>query len=278
MIRIVIDSSSDYTAEEAASKNLTFIPIRITMGDNSYRDGVDFKKDEFFEMLPKTVEFPKTSQPSPQEFLTVFKEAKEKGDSVICILLSSGLSGTCQSAVLARNMVEYDNIYIVDSLGAACMIRFLIEHARTLVSRGHSAAEIADILNDLKKRVRLMAVLDTLEYLSKGGRVPKALATIGEIAKIKPVITITEDGEVGVLGKCIGKNKAASHLIDDFSKFTVDTDFPFYTIYSYGTGNCENFEAKLLGSGQAITDRLQIGATIGAHIGHNAYGIVFVSK
>lgn len=278
MIRIVIDSSSDYTQKEAESKNLAFIPINITMGGREYLDGVNLERNTFFEQLVNSNDFPKTAQPSPSEFLTIFKEAKEKGDSVICILLSSGLSGTCQSANLAKNMADYDDIYIVDSLGAVCTIRILIEHARTLVSKGLTAPQIAKELDNLKTRIHLFAALDTLEYLSRGGRIPKSVAAIGDAARLKPIITLTQDGTVGVIGKCIGKNKAASHVMKDLSEYTVDTDFPFYTIYSYGTENCEHFESKLKENNYQITERLQIGATIGAHIGPAAYGVVFVSK
>lgn len=278
MVQIVIDSSSDYTLQEAESKNLAFIPISITMGDKDYLDGVNLERNAFFEMLTNSSDFPQTAQPSPQEFLNIFKEAKKTGDSVICILLSSSLSGTCQGAVLAKNMADYENIYIVDSLGAVCTIRILIEHACTLRAKGYSACDIARELDSLKSRIHLFAALDTLEYLSRGGRIPKSVAAIGDAARLKPIITLTAEGKVGVIGKCIGKNKAASHLMKDLSEYTVDTDFPFYTIYSYGTENCKHFEARLLQDGYQMTERLQIGATIGAHIGPNAYGIVFVSK
>lgn len=278
MIKIFVDSSADYETAELQSRNLQLIPLTVMMNGITYADGVDLKKNEFFEMLINSEEFPKTSQPSPQVFLSVFEEAKANGDEVICILLSSALSGTCQSALLAKNMVDYEKIYIIDSLAATYPIRIMTDYACSLAGQGLSAKEIAEKVNELKPRVKLLAVLDTLEYLSKGGRIPKSVATIGEIARIKPVITLTADGEVGVLAKCIGKNKAMSRIMQEFTSMTVDKEFPCTTIFSYGTENCELFEQKLSEGGYPITERMQIGAAIGSHIGPRAYGIVFVER
>ena len=118
MVKILVDSSSDYEPEEIKEKGFEFVPISITIGDTDYIDGVSLEKDEFYEILKGTEDFPKTSQPSPQAFLDIFKDAKEKQDTIFCILLSSELSGTCQSAQLAKNMVDYESIYIIDSLSA----------------------------------------------------------------------------------------------------------------------------------------------------------------
>jgi DegV family protein with EDD domain len=277
MIKILVDSSSDYGIQEIKEKKLEFVPISITIGEKSYADGVDFEKDTFYEILTESSTFPKTSQPSPEAFLSFFREAKETGDAVICILLSSALSGTCQSAVLAKNIVEYDKIYIIDSLTATYPIKILADYALQLANQGLPAEEIAAKVEALKPRVKLLAGLDTLEYLAKGGRLNKSVAAIGELANIKPVITLTEDG-VGVLGKCMGKNKAIAQVMKHLQAEQPDPAFPVYTIYTYGTENCMRFEEKLAEQGYAYTERKQVGATIGAHIGPNAFGIVFVCK
>lgn len=278
MIKIIVDSSADYEAQELQDRHLGLIPLIVTMNGTTYADGIDLQKNDFFELLIQSDDFPKTSQPSPSDFLSVFEKAKAEGDQVICILLSSALSGTYQTALLAKNMVDYEDIYVIDSLSATYPIRIMTDYACTLAGQGLPAKEIAQKVNELKPRVKLLAVLDTLEYLSKGGRIPKSVATIGEIARIKPVITLTTEGEVGVLAKCIGKNKAMSRIMQEFSSLKVDTAFPCTTIFSYGTENCEAFEQKLSENGYAITERMQIGAAIGSHIGPRAYGIVFVEK
>lgn len=277
MIKILVDSSSDYGMQEIKEKGFEFVPISITIGEKNYMDGLDFEKDEFYKILKESDTFPKTSQPSPDSFLSFFREAKEKGDSVICILLSSSLSGTCQSAMLAKNIVEYDKIYIIDSLTATYPIKILADHALALSKQGLTAEEIVEKLENLKSRLRIFAGLDTLEYLAKGGRLNKSAAAIGELANIKPVITLTKEGFVGVLGKCIGKNKAIAQVMKHVQEEQPDPDFPVYTLYTFGTENCERFEEKLAESGYRILDRLQVGATIGTHIGPNAFGIIYVS-
>ncbi len=277
MIKILVDSSSDYEIKEIKEKGFEFIPISITVGEKNYDDGIDFEKEEFYELLKNSNDFPKTSQPSPEAFLNAFRNAKENGDSVICILLSSALSGTCQSAILARNIVEYDNIYIIDSLSATYPIKIMADYTYRLVKEGLSAGEIVRKVEELKPHVTLLAGLDTLEYLSKGGRLSKSAAAIGELANIKPVITLTEEGGVGVLGKCIGKNKAISHIIKHMQELKINPEFPIYSIYTCGTDNCKRFEEKLTELGYHLDGRLQVGATIGAHIGPDAFGIVFVS-
>lgn len=276
MIKILVDSSSDYPMHEIEEKHLSFIPVTITMDGREYLDGIDLEKNEFFELLVNSNDFPKTAQPSPQSFLSVFQSAKEHADQVICILLSSELSGTCQSAVLAKDMVDYEDIYIINSLTATYPIKIMADYACSLAEQGLSAPEIVKKVEALRPRIKLFATLDTLEYLSKGGRIPKSIAAIGDMANLKPVITVTDDGKIGVLGKCLGKNKAIAHIIKDLSLLTLDPNFPIYSIYSYGTDNCRLFEEKLSEHGYAITQRLQIGATIGSHIGPEAFGIVFV--
>ena len=245
MVKILVDSSSDYEPEEIKEKGFEFVPISITIGDTDYIDGVSLEKDEFYEILKGTEDFPKTSQPSPQAFLDIFKDAKEKQDTIFCILLSSELSGTCQSAQLAKNMVDYESIYIIDSLSATYMIKILADYTYELVQKNTPAEEILQKIEALKPRVTLFAGLDTLEYLCKGGRLSKSAAAIGELANIKPVITVTEKGAVGVLGKCLGKNKAIAQVFKHLQESGLDDSFPLYTIYTYGTDNCQRLEDKL---------------------------------
>ena len=278
MIRILVDSSSDYRLDEVEQKNMELVPISITIGEKTYIDGVDLGRDEFYEVLEASGEFPKTSQPSPQAFLDIFKDVKEKGDEMVCILLSSALSGTYQSAVLARNMVDYDKIYIVDSLSATYVIKVMADYACKLREEGVAASIIAEKVEELKSRVKVIAALDTLEYLSRGGRIGKAAAVIGDMVNVKPIITVTEDGNVGVLGKSIGRNKAISNIVRQLKALKIDTDYPMYPIYSYGEENCIKFEEKLKKEGYKTNRRMQIGSTIGTHIGPEAFGIIFVRE
>jgi len=278
MIRIIVDSSADYDVAELVKKQITLVSLTINLGDKSYLDGVDITRDELYEWLIASKDFPKTSQPSPETFAKHFEEAKEAGDDVICILLSSALSGTCQSAHLAKQMVDYDNIYIIDSLCATHLIRFLANKACKMRDAGNTATEIAATLEELKGRVKVIAAVDTLEYLCRGGRVSRTAATIGNLANLKPIITVNSEGEVAVLSKCVGKNKSMSYIINAMQEYEIDEDYPIYSIYSYGAENCISLEARVISTGYILNNRKQVGATIGCHVGPGVFGVLFVHK
>lgn len=276
MIRVLVDTAADYTVEEVQQKGLELVPIHITMGGNDYRDAIDLSKSQFYELLQANEEFPKTSQPTPQDFVEVFEDVKEKGDELVCILLSSALSGTCQSAMLAKTIVGYEGIYIVDSLTATHMIRVLADHGKKLAEEGLGGEKIAEELNLLKSRVKVLAAVDTLEYLYKGGRLSKTSAMIGEMARIKPLVTVAEEGKVVVAAKCLGKNKAVSTLLKTLGEKKMDPAFPIYSVYTCGEENVEVLEERMKAEGYEIAARQQIGASIGAHVGPGVFGAVYV--
>lgn len=277
MIRILVDSSSDYLLEELNEKGIELIPISITIGEKDYVDGVNLDRNSFYKILEETGDFPKTSQPSPQAFLDIFRDARDKGDDLIYIALSSELSGTLQSAQLAKNMVDYDRIYIIDSLTATYNIKVMADHALKLRDEGKTAVQIIETLEGLKSKVKVIAALDTLEYLSRGGRISKTVAAIGNAANIKPIITVSEEGTIAEIGKCMGRLKAISFVMKHLEAFTISKNFPVYVIYSYGKENSDKFYEKLIQEGYEIADYLQIGPTIGTHIGPEAFGIIFVT-
>lgn len=276
MIRIIVDSSADLTAEELKEKNIELLPLNVLLDGKTYQDGVNLERNQFYELLTSCEDFPKTSQPSPEAFINLFEDAKEKGDDLILILLSSGLSGTYQTAFMAKNMVEYDKVHIIDSLTATHMIHIMADYADKLRKEGLSAVEIVEKVEAIKLKVQVLAAVDTMEYLYRGGRVNKATAAIGELAKIKPIIRVNEEGKVIVTGKCLGKNKALRFIIDNLKNKNLNPDFPLYSVYTYGTENCEKLEEKMEKEGFVIKDRYQVGSSIGAHIGPGVFGIFFV--
>ncbi len=278
MIKILIDSSADLTPAEIKAKDVTMIPIQITINDKSYLDGIDLDHDTFYDLLTNSEEFPKTSQPSPQEFLDAFEKAKANGDELICILLSSALSGTFQSAQLAKNIVGYDKIYLIDSLSAVSAIRILCDKALEMIQDGANSQQIITALNELKGRIKIFAALNTLDYLSKGGRISKAAATIGELTKIKPIITVNDEGKVEIAGKRLGINKSISYIKEKIDSFTIDQDYPIYSLYSFGEENLNKLQQKLIENNYELADAIQVGPTIGAHLGPEAFGICFVTK
>lgn len=278
MIKLLIDSASDYTLQEANEKNIDFVPLNVHFEDKSFRDGIDMEHDEFYEMLANSENFPKTSQPSPETFLEKFQVAKDNGDELICILLSSGISGTCQSAHLAKNMVEYDNIHIIDSLTATHAVRILIDYAYDLIQQGLGVNEIVEKIDSLKERLNILISPDTLDYLCKGGRVSKTAAAIGNLANLKPIITVTPEGTVDVIKKCVGLNKTVRTIIDGIKAAKPDENYALYPVYAYKTDNIEKLEAALTKEGIKFQDRKEIGSTIGAHIGPGAFGVIYVKS
>lgn len=276
MVKIMVDSASDMTKELCLEKGMEFIPIAVQLGEEEYLDGLNLNRDYFYQYLIEGGNFPQTSQPSPANFVDIFTACKEKQEELIYLALSSSLSGTMQSAILAKNMVEYDGIYIVDSLAATFNIMVMADYAAGLVKEGMTAKEIVEKIEELKSHVKVIAGLDTLEYLAKGGRLSKAAASIGEMVRIKPVIELTPEGEVGVVGKCIGKNKAMVAICKQLEGKKLKTGFPVYLIYSYGEENAASLESRLNNMGILITDTLQIGTAIGTHIGPNAFGLIYV--
>lgn len=277
MIRILVDSAADFTLEELKERNIDMVPLSVMLGDKTYLDTVELERNYFYELLDSTGEFPKTSQPSPRAFASVFEDAKAKGDHVICILLSSGLSGTCQSAHLAKNMVDYDNIHIIDSLTATIAIKLLAQYADKLRNLNVPVETIVEKVEAVKSRVKITAAIDTLEYLQRGGRISKAAAAVGTLANLKPLITVTEEGTMAVPGKCIGRNKAIAGILKFVEEHPVDPEFPVYPIYTYGIENVEKLIAKCEKESIHCSAIQQIGSTIGAHIGSGAYGLIYVT-
>ena len=276
MIRILIDSTADYTNEEVDEKKLMYIPMHISWDGNEYVDGVTIQRDEFYKKLEETESFPKTSQPSPQNFVNIFEEIKEAGDTLICILLSSKLSGTYSSACLAKQIVDYENIYVVDSLTATAGIQLLVRETENKIQEGWNGQEIFEHLEQFKKKVCIFASVDTLEYLKRGGRISKTVAAIGEIAKVKPLIEVNEEGEIGAISKSIGFKKVTAQIVNMLDK--RDLSYPLYTVYTNGQKNLKKLESKIEEKGQIVDKKIQIGPTIGTHIGSEAFGIVFIRK
>ena len=278
MIRILIDASSDYMMEDAKKDNFEFVPLSVLINDTTYLSGINITADGFYEKLTATKEFPKTAQPSPQDFLNIFEDAKEKGDSVICILLSSSLSGTCQCAHLAKNMADYDNIHIIDSCTAAVAIRTIAEYAQKLVNEGLTAEEIVEKVEAMKSKVKILAAVDTLEYLARGGRLNRTVAAIGELANLKPIITVSKEGSVEIAGKALGRIKAVNFILTQLATKDLDPDFPLYGVYTYGLENIDKLEKKLEKEGYKLDAKHQLGATIGTHVGPGAFGVIYVEK
>lgn len=279
MIRVAVDTSADITKEEIAAKNMILIPLTITVdGEKNYRDEIDITRKELYHCMIEEGRNVKTSQPSPGELVEIFTAAKEAGDELICIMLSSALSGTVQSAILAKNMVGYDKIYIVDSLTATVKIRMMAERALQMIEEGHTAEEIVAVLEEVRGRIHIDAALDTLKYLYLGGRISKTTAIVADAVSVKPGITVTMDGKVGVGSKYLGVGRAVKDLVKMVHTTDLDPTYPLYLVYSYNDTNVKKLCKALEDAGHKVDGIFEIGATLGVHIGPGAFGVVYVEK
>lgn len=278
MIRIMVDSSADFLPKEAQAMGIEILPISASIGELTYRDSIDMGRDEFYELLEETGEYPTTSQIPPLGFAEAFRKAVDAGDEVVALVLSSALSGTYQNALVAQAMVGNTGVYVVDSVSATYAIHIMAERACEMRDEGCSAEEIVEEVEGMKGSIRILAALDTLEYLQRGGRLPKTAAKVGEAAKLKPIITLNDNGTIGLVNACLGRKKALDAIMKQLAKYEIDYRYPVYSLYSYGTKNTEKLEERLQEAGVKITDRRQIGFVIGTHVGPNGYGVVFVER
>lgn len=280
-IKIVIDSASDISQEEAKELGISIIPLVVSFGDEDFLDGIDITPQRFYEKLVEEDVMPKTSQVPPYKFKEEFKRLTENGDQVIAITLSAKLSGTYSSAILASKGFE-GNVYVVDSNNVALGERLLCLDALNLIKQGKTIEEVVKQIEEDKKRINILAMLNTLEYLKKGGRISSTVAFAGEIIHIKPVVACV-DGEVKLIGKAIGSKKGNNLLNKLFNqKGGIDFSMPCGVLWSGFDDTILNKYIKdsaHLWEGQI--DKLPIyplGCTIGAHVGPGTIGFAFFSK
>ncbi len=277
-VRIITDSTADI--RPALVGEIPFVPLTIRFGDKEYADGVNMSRKEFYEQLAVCTDLPTTSQPSPDTFAQAYEEAVQAGDDVVIITISSKLSGTCQSANIAA--MDFDeNVYVVDSENATIGAGILAERAKQLADSGMSAQDIVDVLNKEKKEICLVAALDTLEFLKRGGRLSKAAAFAGSMLNIKPLITVA-DGEIKVIGKARGTKQANTMLNKEVEKAGVDFTRPVLAGYT-GTSDelLQNYLAGIGGLFAALPNGLDVSCvsgTIGTHVGPGAYTVAFFKK
>jgi len=278
MIRIITDSASDFESHELEEMNISYIYLPVMLGEKEYRE--ELTKDGFYALLRETNELPKTAQASPQILIDLFEDAKAKGDEAIFISLSSALSGSCQTALMSRNLVDCDDCYVVDSLNATGGQRLIVEYAVKLRDEGKSAKEIVAALEQLRGRIELFACIDTLEYLYRGGRISHTAYKVGTFANIKPIITVEKNGQVGVLGKTMGMRKGMDNLCNRVTEKKPDPNFPLYVMYTDDRTVAEALVKRLAAFGFEVSDDriIQVGSVIGSHIGPHACGLVYVAE
>ena len=266
-VRIITDSTVDIA--DKYSNLFTVVPLTVTFGEKDYIDGVTINKQEFYQKLVSSPELPKTSQATPAAFADVFRDLQEKGDEAVVITVSSRLSGTYQSACIAAE--DFPNVRVVDSMNVSIASGILAEYALRCAEEGMGLDELASHLSKKRDDVGLVAMVDTLEYLKKGGRISGAAALAGGVLGIKPVVT-TRDGELAVLGKARGSKKANNLLIEQIRKNGVDFSMPLLLGY---TGLSDDMLQCLWKGHVTDLDCVQLGSVIGTHAGPGAVAVAY---
>ena len=277
-VNIIVDSTADIT--EDAKERLTVVPLTLRFGDEEYIEGVTIQKKEFYQKLIESDVLPKTSQAVPADFSDIFEKIAAAGESAVVITLSSKLSGTWQSAMIAAREYE-DSVYVVDSRNVAIGAAILAKLALRLVDEGMGAREIAERLEKEREKICLIAMLDTLEYLKKGGRISAAAAFAGGVLSIKPVVCI-RDGEIVILGKARGSKQGNNLLVSEIRK-TGGIDFTKPILLGY-TGLDDTLLQKYIEDSKALWEEgissletTMIRSVIGTHAGPGAVAVAFFS-
>lgn len=285
-VRIITDSASDITAADIAAAGnpaLTVLPLSVTFGQTTYEDGVDLSHRRFYELLVEGDDLPMTGQVNPYAFEQAIAQAREAGEEVVVITLSGKLSGTNASAMTAAAAFE-DGVYVVDSKSVTVGERILVDYALRLMGEGLGAAGIACALEQAREDIHVVGLLDTLEFLRRGGRIPASAAALGKLLSIKPVITIT-DGVVELLGKARGSKNGRNLLTQQVEAAGgIDFSMPIELAYAgLDDALLRKYveDSRHIWEGHVALDDLPVhtvGATIGTHVGPGAIALAFFKR
>ena len=276
-VQIIVDSTADLTP--ALKERVLTVPLTVHFGQEEYIDGVSIDHQTFYKKLISGDTLPSTSQASPAGFEEKYQQIRSAGNSAVVITVASKVSGTYQSAVIAAD--GYENIHIVDSGSVAIGSGILTELALQLADAGLDAAQIADRLEEEKKKLRVVAVVDTLEYLKRGGRISKTVAFAGGLLNVKPLLGIT-DGEILILGKARGNKHANNQLVNEIEK-SGGIDFSRPVMLGY-TGLTDELLQGFIATSQDLLSSLPelrstvIGSVIGTHAGPGAVAVAYFCK
>ncbi|NOV03248.1 DegV family protein [Paenibacillus planticolens] len=271
-IRIVTDSTADIPLSLRQELNIEMVPLKIHFGDEQFLDTVTLRSEEFYPKLISSPHFPRTSQPSPAEFLDLYQSLLEEPDTeIISIHLSSALSGTYQSALLASTMLEEHEgkVHVYDSRSASYGIGALVITAAKAAKAGKSAAEIIELVQKVRENFYIYFLVDTLEFLQKGGRIGKASALFGSLLNIKPILSIDREGEVAAIDKVRGQKKAIARILELLAADVPDRSIP--RLHIAHANNLEGAELLREAIMQQFevqqVDYITLGPVIGAHAG-----------
>jgi DegV family protein with EDD domain len=273
-VHIVTDSTADLPAEQLKRYGITVVPLKVFFGPECYLDGVDLQPRAFFEKLATSKELPTTSQPSPTEFAEHYRPWLEQGADIVSIHISSLMSGTIQSAQLAKSMLGYQGLEVIDSRGVSILLGMMVLGAARAAAAGLSRAEVAAVVRNIMVDHRVYFMVDTLDYLQRGGRIGKAQAFLGTVLNVKPVLTI-RDGLIHPYEKVRGRKKAINRLVQLVQENYRDAG-PLFVFLTHG-----NDPEGLQSLRELVQEKLdcaemmytQMGAVVGTHVGPGIVGM-----
>ena len=280
MIRIITDSAADFEHSESEKLGISTIPLAVYIDGREYKDDFLHSKERFYRLAKLSKDLPKTSQPSPYVYECALENARDNGDSVVIITVSSALSGSYQSAVLARDLLGYKDCYVIDSKSASAGQKLVVKEALRLRDNGFSAKEIADFLLKFIKRIMIFACIDDMKYLYGGGRHTNAAVLLGSTGRIKPVISVTESGSVAFEAKTIGMRHGMNHMLLFLKKYGIDSSYPLYIMHTNSRNLALYFSKLIISKGISFDEGgiVSVGSVVGSHIGEGSIGIAFVKK
>lgn len=278
MIKILTDTSCDLSFKQAEELDIEILPITVSFGEETYVPLEDLSNEEFYQKLSAATELPKTSQVAPIRMEEEFKKHIDNGDEVIGLFISKELSGTYNNALMAKNLLGSDKIFVVDTNNTTFGLALLIKEACKLRDKGESAESIYEKITELSKRVVLLASVETLKYLKMGGRLNAATALVAGVLGIYPIISVV-DGKVQSVGKARGRVAANKFIEDKVKEIGISSDYGVTFGHSDRIDVCkqgEKYFEKYVGKREST--RCEIGSVIGTHTGPGAFGIAFIKK
>lgn len=280
-IAIVTDSTADIPPGTRERLGIVIVPLKVLFGTKTYLDNIELMPAQFYEKQRSFPGMPTTSQPSPVDYMEPFRRLTEEGRDVVSIQLSSAMSGTYQSAVIGRSMLDDDaaaRVTVVDSKSASYGYGMLVVRAAEMAAQGASRDEIVSEVMRLRRGLKLYFLVDTLEYLQKGGRIGKASAVLGTLLNIKPILTIDDEGVVTPVEKVRGSKKAMGRIAElleaDFGRAPVELTIALTPGFEDGVADMQQLIADRLNVTRAL--HTEIGPVVGVHAGPGTIGLFVV--
>jgi len=274
VVRIVTDSTADLTPEQQRAAGITVVPLNVHFGDEVFRDHVDLSTDEFFRRLKASPQLPRTSQPSVGAFEEAYRSLRQGGDEIVSVHLSSKVSGTYNSALMAAQSVGEGKIDVVDSLSTSMALGFIALEGAKLARAGRDRQAVAECLRGLVPKARVICVVDTLTYLERGGRIGKARALLGSLLNVKPILQL-KDGEVVPLGRARGRPQALSRLVELLERDGKVSQLAI--MHGAAHTDAEQLRERVASSYPSVDIQLtEIGAVLGTHTGPGVIGFTYL--